>query len=206
MEIIRLNDDNVEEVAKKASKILKEGGIIIYPTDTLYGLGVNALDEKALARLRELKIREQKKPMSILVSSIEHLERYGVMNDGARALAEKHFPGALTLVLPATKHAPTEVQLNNAIGIRIPHDPFCFALTQISDHPVTATSANKSGMPTANTVADLIRHFGPDIAHVSLIIDGGERGRGVGSTVVSCVGELPVVLREGRISKEELGF
>ena len=207
MKIVVLEDGNLEAVAKEAAQALKKGGIVIYPTDTLYGIGVNALDETALAKLRRLKVRQQKKPMSILVPSVAHISRYGHLTDTARAIAERHLPGGLTLVLPATKHAPRDVSLNDAIGIRVPGDEFCRALSEAFDGPITATSANRAGLTTPHDIRSILEHFGQDIEHLSVIVDGGERSGGVSSTVVSFVhGETPRILREGVITREELGL
>lgn len=207
MQIIRLTGENLMEAAEMAARALSEGGIIIYPTDTLYGIGVNALDAEALNRLKRLKVREQKKPMSILVPSIEHIDRYGELSDAARLLAERHLPGALTLILPATTHAPREVQLNDAIGIRVPGDTFSRALAGLFKGPITATSANRAGISTPSDIAGILDHFGKDIEHLSIIIDGGPCGGGVSSTVVSFVhGDTPRILREGAIARKDLGL
>jgi len=207
MEIVVLTEDNLEAAARKAAEALEQGGIIVYPTDTLYGIGVNALDPEALNRLRRLKVREQKKPMSILVPSVEHIERYGQMTDHARDLANRFLPGALTLVLPASEYAPRDIQLNDSIGIRVPGDAFCMALAEAFGGPVTATSANKNGIPTPVDIKGILEHFGPDIEHISILIDAGERSGGLPSTVVSYVhGETPRILREGRLSKDDLGL
>lgn len=207
MKIVVLEDGNLEAVAKEAADALKKGGIVIYPTDTLYGIGVNALDETALAKLRRLKVREQKKPMSILVPSVAHISRYGHLTDAARAIAERHLPGGLTLILPATEHAPRDISLNDAIGVRVPGDEFCRALSEAFDGPITATSANRAGLTTPCDIRSILEHFGPDIEHLSVVVDGGERSGGVSSTVVSFVhGDTPRILREGVITREELGL
>ncbi|MEK9160868.1 MAG: L-threonylcarbamoyladenylate synthase [Patescibacteria group bacterium] len=206
MQIIRLTEENTEKAAYTAAEALAQGGIIIYPTDTIYGFGVNALDPEALVRLRHLKVREQKKPVSILVPTIGHIERYGELSSEARAIAERHLPGALTLVLPATKHAPKEVLLNDAVGIRVPGDTFSRALGAAFGGPITSTSANRAGIPTPRDIQSMIEHFGPDIEHVSVIIDGGECSGGVSSTVISFAhGDTPRILREGAIPRSELG-
>ncbi|MBP9816518.1 MAG: threonylcarbamoyl-AMP synthase [Candidatus Pacebacteria bacterium] len=207
MKIVILEDGNLDAVAREAADALKMGGIVIYPTDTLYGIGVNALDESALAKLRRLKVREQKKPMSILVPSVEHISRYGHMTDAAKEIAERHLPGGLTLILPATEHAPRDITLNDAIGIRVPGDAFSLALAEMFDGPVTATSANRAGLTTPSDIRSILEHFGPDIEHLSIVVDGGERSGGTPSTVISFVhGDIPRILREGVITREELGL
>lgn len=207
MKILLLDEGNLEEAVREAADALRNGGIIIYPTDTLYGIGVNALDEEALAKLRRLKVREQKKPMSILVPSVAHIGRYGQMTETAREIAERFLPGGLTLVLQATEHTPKEVTLNDAIGIRVPDDAFSLALAEAFDGPITATSANRAGLTTPADIRSILEHFGRDIEHLTVLIDGGERAGGTPSTVVSFVhGETPRILREGKVSREELGL
>lgn len=206
MEIIKIEDVGVEAAAAKAAAIIARGGIVVYPTDTLYGLGVNALNRAALEKLRELKGRDKKKPISILVSSVEHIEHHAVLTPEARALAEKHLPGALTLVLPARDHVPAELMLNGAVGMRVPADAFTRALGLASPHPITATSANLSGQITAETIPEIMVHFGPRIAHIDLFVDGGKRQSEPPSTVVAYIDGVLRVLREGAISREALGL
>ena len=206
MEILRLEEAGIERAAKKAAEVLRKGKLVLYPTDTLYGLGADATNPKALARLRELKGREKKKPLSVLVPDHASISRYAHMSETARSLAARFLPGALTLVLPATDRIPAEITLNGAIGIRIPDDPFCRALAQAFGKPITATSANKSGRETPATVEEVICQFGPDAHEIALAIDGGSRKGNIGSTVVSVAGETPYVLREGAVSRAALGI
>ncbi len=206
MEIIRLDDTNVEAAAARAAAVLRAGGIVLYPTDTLYGLGVDAVNRPALERLRALKGREKKKPISVIVAAPEKMDEHVHAHAEARALAEKHFPGALTLVLAAKDTIPTEIQLNGAVGIRIPNDPFALALARAFGKPFTATSANKAGQQTPAAVLDILAQLAPLGHHVDLVIDAGERAGGRPSTVVLYTGDTPYVLREGAISREELGL
>lgn len=204
MEIVRLKDKGVDYAVKKALAVLKKGGIIIYPTDTLYGLGVDARNGEALTRLKELKGREGKKPISVIVSDIKHMEACGVLTVEAKRLAATFLPGPLTLVVQAHPSMPTEIQLNGAIGLRIPKHEFCEKLARAYNGPITTTSANISGLPTKRTVEDIIWHFGKNISHVDLVIDAGELPESPPSTVVRCTDETPYVLREGAIPKAAL--
>lgn len=206
MEIIRLTEDTLRQATTRAVDILARGGIVLYPTDTLYGLAVDAFNPTALARLRALKGRETKKPVSIVVHSVDALDDYVVWNGLARELAEKHLPGALTLVLPAKRDVPQEIQLVGYVGVRVPNDPFSLRLAQSFGRAFTATSANLSGLETKKTAHDILSQFGPSITEIDLVIDAGEIPGGVGSTVVTFREGKPYVLREGRISRENLGF
>lgn len=205
MEIIRLWETDAAVAARRAIEVLKQGGIVLYPTDTLYGLGVDALNVRAIEKLKELKGRERKKPISVILPSLKHIDEHVVLGEAARAIGEKHLPGALTLVLPARSHIPEALTLNGALGVRIPNDPFSLALAERYLHPFTATSANLSGLPAGATVPDIFEQLGSRILHIDLVIDDGTRN-GTSSTVLEFRNGIPRVLREGALSREELGL
>jgi L-threonylcarbamoyladenylate synthase len=206
MEIVKVSEIGLDAAAAKAAAVVAQGGIVVYPTDTLYGLGVNALDREALARLRALKVREKKKPMSILVPSVEAIEWHAELTPAAKTLAERFFPGALTLVVPAKPHVPDDITQNGSIGVRIPDDAFSRAFSMMSEYPVTATSANQAGIETPASVRDIVMHFGNRLHEIDLFVDDGPRGGGVPSTVVLCTSGAPRVLREGAIPRAVLGI
>ncbi len=206
MQILRIENIGVEAAAQKAALALKAGGIVLYPTDTLYGLAVDAASPEALDRLKALKGRDTGKPISIIVPSIEEMEQYGRLNTAARSLAERFLPGPLTLVLPATELVAPELAADGTIGIRIPNDEFCLALAEAFGRPYTATSANKAGLNTPGTAAGVIEQLGEAASEVALIIEDGERARVGASTVVDATGETPAILREGALSREALGL
>ena len=206
MEIIRLSDETMKSALLQSRDVLARGGIVLYPTDTLYGLAVDAGNPTALARLRTLKGRETKKPISIVAKSVEALDSYVSWNPIARALAEKHLPGALTLVLPAREIVPNDIQLIGAVGVRVPDDVFSRALATLYGGIFTATSANRSGLATERTPHDILMQFGSRIVDIDLVIDAGERAGGIGSTVVTFRDGTPYIQREGLISREELGI
>lgn len=204
MEILRLSETSVEDAAKKAAKILAKGGLVLFPTDTLYGIAADATNPRALAKLRELKGREKKKPISVIVPDTASIERYADLNDASRMLADRFLPGALTLVLRAKDTIPNELLLNGAIGLRIPDDPFCLALARAFGKPYTATSANKSGRETPGTIREVLMQFGRDVNDIALAIDDGDRHDKKPSTVVTTVDGVPYVLREGAIPSREI--
>lgn len=206
MEIIRLETHPLHEAAAKAAQVLARGGVVLYPTDTLYGLAVDALNKDAIMRLKQLKARETKKPVSVVVPHHDAVERYTRPNDRARSLIEAHLPGPLTLVLPATDAVPGDILHNGMLGIRIPDDPFPLALAQAFGRPYTATSANISGIPTQSEVREILAQFGPRIAHIDLVIDAGPRDAKLPSTVLLVQGEDIHVLREGALTREALGL
>jgi L-threonylcarbamoyladenylate synthase len=206
MKVIRLEGSTIEAAAKEAAQVLRKGGIVLYPTDTLYGLAVDAENRAALKKLRELKGREKKKPMSIVVSDVASIEHHAEFPPHARSLAEKFLPGALTLVLPGKSHLPPEIMLNNAIGLRVPDDSFSLALARTFGRPFTATSANRSGLPTLSAVHPILAQFGHLADDIDLVIDGGIRESGKPSTVVTYQEGNLRVLREGVVDKSTLGL
>ncbi len=206
MEIIQLDEGNFENSLRRATDILKRGGIVLYPTDTLYGLAVDAFNRPALEKLRLLKGREKKKPISIVVPEVSDIERHARLHAGARTLIEKHLPGALTLVLPGLKHLPEELMLDGQIGIRIPDEPFARELARSLKRPVTATSANLAGFTTPPNMHAIISQLGMAAQHIDLVIDAGERGGGIPSTVVTFINGQPYVIREGAVTREALGI
>ncbi len=203
MEIIRLSHTDIYTAAQKAALVLKRGGIVVYPTDTLYGMAVLATDKNAIGRLKELKGREKKKPVSVVVPDIETLKKYGVLNEKAEQLAHKFLPGPLTLVVSGTTLLPDELMLNGQIGFRIPNEPFCLELARVLGAPYTATSANRAGQPTPPTAHDILEQFGSLAHNIDLVIDDGTRDGGLPSTVVRCGSEIHI-LREGAVAKEEI--
>lgn len=206
MELITLTDKNVKAAAKKAAAVLAKGGIIVYPTDTLYGLGVAADNENAIERLKDLKGRERKKPISVIVADVEEMAVCGILTPLAEKFAASHLPGPLTLVMPAKRYISPTLMLNGNIGVRIPNEPFCIELAKAFGRPYTTTSANKAGQGTPRTAEEVMAHFSQQLTQIALVIDGGARMSPNPSTVVSCVGDTPYVLREGALSREQLGL
>lgn len=204
MEIVRLREVGVEEAARQAARVLKDGGVVLFPTDTVYGLAVDAMNPEALARLRALKGRDEKKPISVIVPGIESLSRYGIMHDRAHELADRFLPGALTLVVEATKEIPAELTQDGAIGLRVPDDTFCLALAETFGTPYTATSANRSGLPTLGSVAAILEQFGDSAPMIDLVIDDGTRSGTEPSTIVAIRDGSVSVLREGAIPSETI--
>lgn len=179
--------------------------VLLYPTETLYALGVNALDVDAIATLQLLKGRGPEKPASWLVRSVADIERYAEVDAAARSIADTFLPGPLTLILRAHKDVPTNViAADGTIGFRISRDPIAEALISeyMDEHdtPLTATSANVSGAPTLPTPDEILQQFGPHAADISRVIDDGPR-KGLASTIVRILDGKVTVLREGEIAE-----
>lgn len=185
--------------------ILDTGGIILYPTDTLYGLGVDALNTEALRKLRALKGREDGKPISIVVADMVMAEEYAEVTALARKLAAEFLPGKLTLVLSAKNNLPTELTAGTGtIGVRIPNHLLCLNLAREFGRPYTATSANVSDMNSKNSVPEILAQFEARAGMIDRAIDVGELLESLPSTVVDARGETPHIVRVGAISKEDI--
>ncbi len=189
---------------EEASRVLAAGGVLAYPTETLYGLGVDAFREDALEKLFALKGRPDGMPVSVLVRDpAMMLEVVREVPDAARALLDAFLPGPLTLVLPARAGLPERVTAGSGkVGVRISPHPVAASLFRVYPRPITSTSANPSGLPAARTAAEVAAYFP---AGLDLVLDGGPAAAGVGSTVVDLAGPRPRILREGAISREEIG-
>jgi len=189
------------EKIDSAVNIIKNGGVVVYPTDTLYGLGSNALDKRAVKRVFEIKGRKFNKPVSIAFSSFEQAKKYVKFNYTALKLAKKFLPGPLTLILPLKKKLPKNLtQGKNEIGIRIPDNKIALELIKKSGVPITATSANLSGGRDPATAKEAIKQIGNK---VDLILDAGRCKYNKGSTIVKIVDGIEII-REGVIPKEKI--
>lgn len=182
--------------------------ILLYPTETLYALGVNALRPEDVAALLALKGREPSKAASWLVRSIEDIRRYADMDARAEALASAFMPGPLTLVLRVRKDIDSAVVApDGTIGFRISSDPLAKEIIEQfmgqHDAPLTCTSANVSGAPCLPTPDEILQQFGPMASAVTNVIDGGPR-KGLASTVVRIIDGTMDILREGEISERDV--
>ena len=179
----------------EAAAVLKHGGLVAFPTETFYGLGAAALDRRAVRRIFELKGRPETKPLLVLVDSIAMAGTVAEVGDRARALAARHWPGALTLVLRARPHVPEEVTAGTGtIGLRVSPHRVAQGLVRALGGPVTAPSANPSGLEPPTTAAGVLAHFE---GAVEMVLDGGPTPGGEPSTVLDLTVEPPRVLRQG---------
>lgn len=185
---------------ERALGALRAGEIVVYPTETLYGLGCDATDERALRRLVALKGRDGGKPISVLVDSRSMLE--GIVagvNPSAERLIDAFWPGAVTVVLAARAGlSPLLTGGRGTIGARISPHAVAGRLVAALGRPLTSTSANPGGEPPATTIAEARGFFGEAVA---AYLDGGTLAGGVGSSVVDCTVDPPVLFREGVVSR-----
>lgn len=195
------NNDAIEpEIFKKGSEIIKNGGLVAFPTETVYGLGANALDADAVKKIYLAKGRPSDNPLILHVSSLEMAESVVRVNWRARYLMDKFWPGPLSLVLEAKPVVPSRTRggLPTA-AVRMPNNGIALKLIAASGVPIAAPSANKSGRPSPTDAKTVLEDIGDG---VNLIIDGGSTDVGLESTVLDVTGESPVLLRPGGISKE----
>jgi L-threonylcarbamoyladenylate synthase len=177
-----------------AAEALRRGEVVAYPTETFYGLGVNALDELALVRLRQLKGRDANKPISVLVNGPEMLDRLcKTVSPLARRLMAEYWPGPLTLVLPARRNLPRPLVSDGYVAVRESSHPTAGALVTAFGGPVTATSANQSGDPPATTPEVVEEMFEGRCR----VIHGGVTVGGAPSTVARVHGARVEIVRQG---------
>jgi L-threonylcarbamoyladenylate synthase len=184
-----------------AVDVLMRGGVVAFPTDTVYGLGVLASQAESIERLYSIKGREQTKAIAVLIADTEQMEQISAQpNEKATRLAQRFWPGPLTFVLPRHPTFPEGLSPDGSIGVRVPNHPVALALLKEAG-PMGVTSANLSGKANASSAKEVLDQLD---GRVHLIIDGGKTPGGVPSTVVDMSGELPNILRPGPISEAEL--
>jgi L-threonylcarbamoyladenylate synthase len=184
--------------AQRAAAVLQAGGIIAYPTDTTYALGVNALDPKAVERLIELKGRDRMKPISIAVADMRLLDEVVYLSKATRKIVTSLLPGAVTLVLPARVAFPRPItNQDGKVGVRIPGNLFCSRILSIVAAPVTATSANPSRSEPVTKISQFASFDSTFISGIDILIDGGDTCLQEPSTVVEIDNREVRLIREG---------
>ena len=205
METIRLTSSNIQECATQAAEVMQNGGVIIFPTDTLYGLGVDAFSNAAVDKIFSIKGRDEGKPIHCVVRDMAAADEIGQMNTFAHLIGKQHFPGPLTLIVKKKAILETGIVRGiETIGIRVPDNLFCLELASHFGRPYTATSANKSGSAPERSIENILEQLGKSAAQVDLIVDAGELPESKPSTVVDVSGNEPFILREGAIDAAEI--
>ena len=188
---------------KEISEIIKNGGIVVFPTETVYGIGTNGLNKEAISRLYEVKQRPTSKPISLLVSSIEMVDMVARdITDMEYKLMDKFFPGPLTIILKKKNIVPDNLTNNtDTVGIRMPDNIIAKKLIEYAKVPIATPSANISGKPSGTDINYIMENFKDKVDYY---IDGGQSKLGIGSTIVKVENGYPLILREGSISKEQI--
>jgi len=187
---------------KKAAEIIKKGGLVAFPTETVYGLGANALNKKAVRKIFTIKKRPLDNPVIVHIAKFGEIKKLAKTPKTAKILAEKFWPGPLTLVLYKKKVVPDEVTAgSNVVAIRMPKNKIALELIKAAGVPIAAPSANLAGRPSPTEARHVFEDFKD---RVDLILDGGRTKIGLESTVVDLTIKPPQILRPGGISIEEL--
>ena len=194
-----LNYDKLKEPAQ----IIKKGGVVIFPTETVYGIGTNGLDKNEIKKLYEVKQRPLNKPISLLVNNIEMVEKIAKnITEVEYKLMERFFPGPLTIILEKRNIVPDILTSNiNTVGIRMPSGEIAKKLIEFAGVPIATSSSNISGKPSGTNITDIKKDFK---GKVDCFIDNGESELGIPSTVIRIIDNIPYILRQGVISEEEI--
>ncbi len=199
LKMIKLSLDSyhVDKITAEVLRVLKNGGIVAYPTESFYALGVMAGDKNAVNKLFLLKKRPSEKAMPVIVGSLDILKTIVKhIPPGSEALMTKYWPGPLTIIFDSKNNLPEILTDDRGkIAVRIPGESFALDLAKAADFPVTATSANISGKPPAQEAEQIMKYFNEKI---DMIVDGGKNPGGKLSTIIDAVSLK--VLREGRVS------
>ena len=205
MEIVKINFSNPDiSYIEKAVKVVRLGGVIVYPTDTVYGLGADALRISSIERLFKIKKRPLNKPVPVMVKDIEMAEEIAFIDDKTKMILKKIWPGPVTVVLRKRSIVPTILTAGREnIGLRIPDCLVCEKIMEILDAPITCTSANISGESPCVCSEDVIKAF-KDYPRPDLILDAGCIKHSLPSTVLDLTGKKPKFLRIGPVNKKDL--
>ncbi len=202
--IIKIDKDNIDPAKiREAANTIKNGGLVAFPTETVYGLGANGLDEKAVKNIFTAKGRPSDNPLILHIAEISSLENITTkVPETASILMDKFWPGPLTIVLEKSPIVPSIITAGlNTVAVRMPSHPIALALIKESGLPVAAPSANISGRPSPTCASHVIDDL---MGKVDIIIDGGDTQIGLESTVLDMTSDLPAILRPGGITKHQI--
>jgi L-threonylcarbamoyladenylate synthase len=197
MRILKATKENV----LTASQTVKTGGLVVYPTDTVYGLGCDPFNVEAVKRVFRVK-GERKKPLPILASGIKHVEKIAYLSKDARKIVERFWPGPLMIIVPKKPTLPNIVTCNlGSVGVRVPKHDLAIQFISLSNGLLVGTSANKTGKKPALTASEAAEQLGKD---VDVILDVGPTSIGVPSTVIDLTSEKPRILRKGSVDSKDI--
>jgi tRNA threonylcarbamoyl adenosine modification protein (Sua5/YciO/YrdC/YwlC family) len=194
--IITINPKNPQlRLIRRVVEVLEGGGVIGYPTDTIYGVGCDLFNPEAIRKIHQLKKLEKKKPLSFICSDLKDISRYAYVSNSTYKMMKRLLPGAYTFVLKATKLVPKiAMTKQNTVGIRIPDNKICLALVKELGHPIISTSVYKPDEGLYNDPAEIEERFGKQL---NLVIDGGvivaEH-----SSIIDLADDIPKIIRKGK--------
>lgn len=202
--VVKMDPDNLDyDIIKEAAQIINNGGIVVFPTETVYGIGADALNDIAVEKIFKAKGRPQDNPLIVHIQDTEELyDLSKEVPDNAKILAEKFWPGPLTMILYKKDILSDKITAGlDTAAIRFPKNKIALALIKESGKPIAAPSANTSGKPSPTEASHVIEDL---MGKVDMIIDGGSTYIGIESTVVDVTGEVPMILRPGGITREDI--
>jgi L-threonylcarbamoyladenylate synthase len=209
MEILKISPISINGIAKIVANNIKKGKLVIIPADTAYALSTNALDEKAIKKVYDVKNRNPKEPIHIFINSVQSAENYSFISENQKKVMNRFLPGPYTFILKKKDIIPSLLTAGmDTIGIRIPDNEFITLLCNYCETPFTATSANKSGLPTIYSIHDIIQQYGEEAItkHFSNIVENDDYILGETSTIIDIIDiNEPKILRKGKdVSKKEI--
>ncbi len=193
--LLQINPQNPQaRLISRIAEILRQGGVIAYPTDTTYGIGCSIFSKHGIERIYMLKQREKKKPFSFICADLSDVARYAKVSNYAFKILKRFLPGPYTFVLDASSIVPDLLTTKQkTVGIRIPDNRICLAIVKELEHPIVTTSANLSGEEPIGDPFQIERTLGKQL---DLVIDGGVLSPDI-SSVISLIGDYPTVIRKG---------
>lgn len=201
--ILDLKNDNDYTKLEEVAQIIKNGGLVLFPTETVYGLGANGLDENAVKKIYITKGRNENNPINLLVSNMEMINNIAKhISDLEYKLMESFFPGPFTIILKKKSIVPSIVTANgDTVGVRMPSGIIAKELVELAGVPIAAPSANISGKPSGTNFNDIYSDFKDKVDYM---IDGGDSSIGIESTIVKVIDNIPHILRPGSITDEQI--
>ena len=197
--------ENLEEAVKEAVLTLKQGGVIVYPTDTMYGLGTNAMLVNSVDRIFRIKQRPKTKPLPVMIRNMKWAEAVAFVYEREKKILNAIWPGAISVVLPKRREIPDIVTADkNNVALRIPKHDFVDKILGRFGYPITGTSANISGQEPSNKIGDIIEMFKKQSFQPDLIIDAGDLPKSEPSTILDLSSLKPKILRIGLTKPETL--
>lgn len=188
---------------KEVARTIKQGGVVVFPTETVYGIGANGLSANAVKRIYEVKQRPLNKPISLLVNGTDMINEIAQdITDLEKALIREFFPGPLTIILKKKDIVPNIVTANsNTVGVRMPSNEIALKLIEYAGVPIATPSANISGKPSGTNMEDIMKDFE---GKVDYFVDDGPSKIGISSTIVQVIDGVPHILRQGKITEEQI--
>lgn len=205
MKVVKLGADNHIEVIAEAVEVLRRGGSIVYPTDTVYGLGVNPFDDYAVRRLFRIKKRSPSKPIALIVCSIAMVKKLAHVSVKEEKILKSLWPGAVSVVLYKKKLiSPLISAGTDTVSLRMPDNEFCLKLIKAFNGPITSTSANISDEQYINDASEIARRFKKEAYKPDLVVDAGVLALSEPSTVLDLTKPKPKIIRAGPVNAKDL--